>query len=896
MLTLARPLSGIHTVNMHPPSAVATPQASPTRDQPRYAQLLYTSFDDGSGVGGGWQIKDQRGALTSVERDELTARVVTTLEVEPALPAFPTPEQIAQRPARLAYGLLSGRAAAYWHTVDAGKDATGRPGNVMAHIVLDRDVSSGTGFRPIQLWKSPDWRRPYGPDAVRSTMLSDAVEPAPNPEITAAAAIEFLTGTTVDRQGVFRVLLDAVHAAFGGGPKVILIVDDPANGPRWISAVSFFMSPGTARRFSWCTYDTAALAAADAERGSHLVVIPRSAAAQLTAGDWIVLDEADEPTVRELGSAHSTRTTQITVTQWSTLTEGVLADESLAARILTRQDEVAAEVGDHGLAPSWPLAVAMLGEPDLAEFRVDAQRALADEAPAHTANVAWLNDLVADAVIATAPDSPAEALERLKVSARRSRGGRAPEQFLQVALADPRYLENLSLSEVPELRCISRERWQPLVESSLLGEGISNQGVHGVRRLVRIAELVNRLAEPEPAGNGPLDMIASAVQAAGLDCLWGEDASMLTALTDIGTRVREVVLRGPLVGAGRAELASVGADTWRWLFADERTGPGDVAAPIANPGPADRALYPRYVLALISKDPQEEMTPSRRREIAANAVLSAVEATQISDEECRALVMRLASTARLDERESLDVLTRWPHRASPGIAAAAVLYQPATTDLLEAVAGHPLEQSGPPSNTVSVAAARLRLIVRAEATLAPDAVEAVIDSAAPPVLANLPTELVTDIDSELVTALCGAFIVGQSMGAQWADAAAPLAQALRQRTSSDSNGQPVRFVARLAAAGVIDINWVVAQALLGRVEPDIITSSVLSAGRRRNPGWADGVVALLIEEGKYHGPRDTQGLRDSAWSVVRGWTAADAEMFFQRYDKVARDWLRDYRL
>ena len=74
--------------------------AAPALGAPRYGQLLYTSFDDGSGVGGGWQVKSESGALSGEERQQLTARVATGFDVGPGLPQFPTPDQIAARPAR----------------------------------------------------------------------------------------------------------------------------------------------------------------------------------------------------------------------------------------------------------------------------------------------------------------------------------------------------------------------------------------------------------------------------------------------------------------------------------------------------------------------------------------------------------------------------------------------------------------------------------------------------------------------------------------------------------------------------------------------------------------------------------------------------------------------------
>lgn len=880
-----------------PYPALAASTANPARDdRPRYAQLLYTSYDDGSGVGGGWQVKDQRGGLTAAERDELTARVVTRFEVEPALPQFPTPDQIANRPARLAYGSLSGGATAYWHTVDAGNDATGRPGNVMAHVLLDRDPARESALRPIQLWESADWRRPYGPAEVRATTLPAGLELTPNPAITASAAIHFLTGTQVDRQGVFRVLLDAVHAALSEGPKVVLVVDDPTSGPKWIAAVSYFMSPGTARRLNWCTPDTAALAAADVRRGTELVVVPRNAAAQLPPGDWIVIDENDEPTVRELGASHSAGGALVTVTPWSTLTEGVLADETLAPRILARQDEVAAEVGDHGLAPSWPLAVAVYGEPELAEFGGDAQRAIADDAPAHVARVGRLSDVVAEASIATAPHNAAEALERLTGAARRGAGRRAAEQFLRVALADPTHLDELTLTDVPAVRCLDRQGWQPMLDAAVTTTLDRDPGGHAARRLIRIAELLERLVEPD-AGDPHLAVITPLVRIAGLQCLWGPDPTVLTSQTDVSARVREIVVRGALVDASPAELTGIVPPTWRWLFADEHAPAADIAEPAPNPGPADRALYPRYVRALISTG-APDLTPERSSVIAGHAVLSAVEAAQIPDEECRLLVAQLADTARLDEREVLDVLTTWPRRVPPAIAVTSVLYLSVHPDMLETVAMQPLDDTGPIADSIAVAAARLRLLASPGPPRSVAQVEGVISQSAPILFAHLPVEHVGRIVPELAAGLAGASVAAQCAQLDWVDPAAPVARALRRRLHGSDGAEATNFIVDLAKAGLVDAGWVVAQAFLGRVDPRLPMTSVMGStnrGRDQGAEWADRVVSRLIDTGSYSGPRDAAALRDAAWPIVRTLTAAEAEAFFARYEKTAREWLRDHR-
>ena len=143
----------------------------------RYGQLAYTSLDK-PGSAGGWQIKQVGGALSAAEAQTLVAGVRTAFDPVEPLPAYPTPEQLERGPRRLAYRRIDARSAGYWHTVPAGSDSTGRPGNVFAHAVLDRTPDAAPRHRPIQWWRSPQWVCPYGAAAVARAVLPDE---APGP-------------------------------------------------------------------------------------------------------------------------------------------------------------------------------------------------------------------------------------------------------------------------------------------------------------------------------------------------------------------------------------------------------------------------------------------------------------------------------------------------------------------------------------------------------------------------------------------------------------------------------------------------------------------------------------------------------------------------------------------
>src|ERR1700676_1037186 len=103
----------------------------------RYAQMSYTSFDS-AGSAGGWRGKQTSGDLADPQQTLLLSCVHTGLNAVKPIPPYPTLEQLQQIPRRLAYRRVNRDNGCYWHTVPAGADHTGRPGNVFIHALLDR--------------------------------------------------------------------------------------------------------------------------------------------------------------------------------------------------------------------------------------------------------------------------------------------------------------------------------------------------------------------------------------------------------------------------------------------------------------------------------------------------------------------------------------------------------------------------------------------------------------------------------------------------------------------------------------------------------------------------------------------------------------------------------------
>lgn len=854
----------------------------------QFAQLIYTSYDDGS-PDGGWRVKAETGELTPNERQVLTSRIVTRFDVGAPLQAYPKPEDIAGRPARLAYAPLSAEAAGYWHTVDAGKDGTGRPGNVMAHVVLDRTVNAPSALRPIQLWGSPKWLRSYAPAEVNAATLTPADLPEPSTETTVASVVQFLTGTTIDRQGVFRVLLDAVYATLTGGPGVMLVTHDLDSGPRWIAAISYFMSPCTARHFSWCSHDDPTLAVSDLRRGTNLVVVGVEAARKASGEQWAVIDEAEEPSIGEVGSVHRTTKGDVAVTGWSVLAEGVLESEETAIRLLASQDAVAAELGDHDLSPGWPLAVAVRRDPALREYHADADLIIADEQPDHVDAVAWVAEIVAEAVAGTTPDNAQESLDRLVRAHRRCVGVTvAARRLLQTALVDPQWIASGPLADVPNANVVELEPLRPLVDDAI--DSLRTAGPEaseGLRIALRLTQLLQRLGLSGPALDHALDPVRAMIGQGAASLVDVTASSALCADPAICTATREDALRPAVARLAAPLLYRIDVGVWAWLFGDATADP---VIP-ANPQLDDSVLMAHYIRAALEGADEGDRTTK----LAGHAAFLALDAQQLGDDECRALIDAISQVSRLDASDLVCMFAQWPQRISPRVASVPVYYERVPVDLLNTLAARAEGPADTEDDRVATTAARLRVLRHAPRPWTDDQVARAVTDAGAVIQQHLPSDHLSMVDPDLIDVLGAAFIIGQIRGAPWADARSLKGRALGRRLAGRTAGL-ADVLAELVRAGVLGVEWFVGHALLVRIGgvldgPVLVTDTDVS-----RPGLSDAVLAEMFKLNAYAGPTDATGLRDSAWGHVRTLSADQAERFFDGYQRAARDWLQDNRI
>lgn len=849
----------------------------------RYAQLTYTSFDDGNGRGG-WGVKDEIGELSDAERDELTAAIVTRFDLLPVLPDFPTPEQTAGRPSRLSYALLDESRAAYWHTVDAGRDASGRPGNVFAHVLLDRTAGSYSHARPIQLWESPGWLRPYGVGEVTASRLTTDHPPMANPAMAASAIIAFLLDRRADRQTRFRVLLDAVAAALAGGPAVVLVCDTHAEAAAWIGAVSHFMAPQAARRFCWSTHDAPEAALAQAERGVHLIVVPRDRGEVPSNSAVVVIDAAQQPVLGDLpsGTAHRLTRAQVPVTAWSALAEGVLADDDIAAAVLARQDVIAAELGDGPLSPAWPLAVAVDEHPELGEFAAEARRVIADDAPDRAVAIEWMAQLIERAE-SQRPASAQAALTALRAERGSGAGGRRSARFVAAVLADPQWLRQAGLADVPRPP-IPTVRLGPDADTIVaLGDQLRTRAVTEAADValsaLQLAELFERLAVRDDAFERAAEVLAAVLDASGVGFLWTPGWADDRAAAEISAAVRARYVRPLAAATAPAQLWALPPAAARWLYDD--AGAVAVSVPEA-PTADDMVVFPYAVRALLAAAPEYagSMPQLAAESLVSAAIDMAARAPAIADADCAALIDALVGLARPDAALLLQLSRDGGERVPVRALQAAVFTQPLDPTSLRRIVDELADLTVP-----MAAAAQLRLWYGAPEQAPPADVAVAVDAVATSAGAE---HQVAAVAPDLAVMLAVGPVLARSAGYRTGDD--PRWQRALAGRCRDLLPDVAAMLSHLAGRPALPMEWLVGQAFTrhcGLPVPVAVLDAPEFGGRR----WDEELIGAAIREGRYRGPLNIAQLREVAWPFVRGLGAADAERFFATYRDAGRHWL-----
>ncbi|QHC69313.1 hypothetical protein [Rathayibacter sp. VKM Ac-2801] len=346
---------------------------------PRWSQATYT-------LDQGWRVQLQAGEPTQAEIGFVTASAVTSFGSHVRLSDFPAAAELEARPLRLMHLASVDGSAVYLQSSEAGADSTGRPDNVYNHVVFDRRPHEPEPpLRPVELWRSPDLLTPFSHLEVAAARLRAAGIPQRGAVVTLDSVVSFVCDPSTWRAGVLSVLMDASVAALRGGPPVVLIADSQDTGALWLGSVQRLMAPSTARTLSWSLYERASSLGAAWARGVHIAVVPRIDACERSAfAGAVVIDEAEIPAVGQAGGEpHVTAAgSEVAASNWSGAAQMVLVDDEVARRVLVVLDEAVLRVGDRGLAPEWPLAMAvvLLGDETM-DARDEASRVLLDASP-----------------------------------------------------------------------------------------------------------------------------------------------------------------------------------------------------------------------------------------------------------------------------------------------------------------------------------------------------------------------------------------------------------------------------------------------------------------------------------------------------------------------------------
>jgi hypothetical protein len=453
----------------------------------RYGELTYTSYD-AAGSAGGWQIKQQRGALSDEETQLLVSQVQTVFEPPQPLPAYPTPAQVAALPRRLAY--RNAGAGAYWHSVPAGPDATGRPGNVFSHVMLDRgDTQPGPAHRPIQLWRSADWLCPYG-TAVAAAQLPPH-PPRPSAAITADSVLQFALDTSTWRLGVLLGLLDAVAAAMTAGPPVLLGVDSPDAAAHWIGLISLLMSAGTARTLNFSTFERVSPSTHALRTTQHLTAVPRTDLDNAPPG-VVAIDDTEMLSLGEFGGEpHRTAAGQtIDVTAWSAMTQVALLDLASARLLLADIDTFAAQVNDTGLHPAWPMAMSVLTRAEFSDAAREARTVIAMHSPLDLPAHSPAGQALRDVLTVLGDVSTAEAWRLAQHVPEGLARQAATEVYLHRAIADGDWLDQSG--PIPLHAGGFSDQPVPEALRAAVGPALNQAAAHSPARLVRLVDLLVR--------------------------------------------------------------------------------------------------------------------------------------------------------------------------------------------------------------------------------------------------------------------------------------------------------------------------------------------------------------------------------------------------------------------
>lgn len=220
----------------------------------RWAHLTYASFRIANGPSG-WNIGPTLYA-DARDLDLVRGAAPTSLVPVDSFDDYISTADIDALPRRFEYRPM-GRHALIMQSVPAGRDSTGRPGNVFTHAVIDRSPDEPSAVRyPIEMYRSEDLLVPFLAAEVNAVTLPEgAGEPGPGPMADLTVAWMMIDDMFGDRREALYELQDALER--GDGP-VVLVLKNSNEGAYWLHALSSTLTSAEARRLlHFSTFDRA---------------------------------------------------------------------------------------------------------------------------------------------------------------------------------------------------------------------------------------------------------------------------------------------------------------------------------------------------------------------------------------------------------------------------------------------------------------------------------------------------------------------------------------------------------------------------------------------------------------------------------------------------------------
>ena len=262
----------------------------------RWSHVTYASFKGTVGRGG-WKVGSWSTHATREDLQLIAEVAPTHIETVRTFDDFISSEEIEALPRRFEYRPLTEQRSLLMQSVPAGKDATGRPGNVFTHAVIDADLDSALqSSYPISVYRSADLLTPFRAAAVNTAELADGLgEPRPGPMADLTLSWMMVDSMFGDRRQHFHQLQDVLQA---GEKTAVLVLNNTNEAAYWIQALSSTLTPNEARRLlHYSTFERAAtLPARDKSMElSSLFVVPGSDRELLVDRQDIIVIDPEQP-------------------------------------------------------------------------------------------------------------------------------------------------------------------------------------------------------------------------------------------------------------------------------------------------------------------------------------------------------------------------------------------------------------------------------------------------------------------------------------------------------------------------------------------------------------------------------------------------------------------------